>query len=225
MDVFMKLLVLSLLSVSVLAGCGSTPEKSSPTKSSVVFKTQNLHATRLQSNLRIAKNREYELKRARYQARYKNQNPNSLAHRFKVVDKRCRRVSTQEIQNRMRRHMPAIQKAARKHGVSSKLLLAVTYAESCLNPYAKSRAGARGMMQLMPGTAKMMKVKNSYNAYENIDGGAKYLKRMLKRFNNNIPLALAGYNAGPGNVTKYGGIPPFKETQSYVIGIMKRLRS
>lgn len=219
----MKLLALSISSALILAGCGSTPEKVAPQRS-VVFKSHKAQPNRLAS-LRLAKNKEYELKRARYQARYKNQRSSSLAHRFKSIDKRCRRVSTQEIHNRMRHHMPTIQRAARKHGISSKLLLAVTYAESCLNPYAKSRAGAQGMMQLMPGTAKMMKVRNSYNAYENVDGGAKYLKRMLKRYHNNIPLALAAYNAGPGNVDKYGGIPPFKETQSYVRGIMRRLRS
>ena len=215
----MKALVLGILPTLFLVGCGSTPEKTAPT-SSVVFKQQTLS-----SNLRLAKNREYELKRARYHAQYKNRRTSSLAHRFKSVDTRCRRVSTQEIQNRMRHHMPTIQRAARKYRISEKLLLAVTYTESCLNPYAKSRAGAQGMMQLMPGTAKMMKVKNSYNAYENVDGGAKYLKKMLVRFNYNIPLALAGYNAGPGNVEKYHGIPPFKETQSYVKGIMRRLRS
>ena len=218
----MKAIILGVLPTIFLVGCGSTPEKVAPT-SSVVFKHNQQQ--KLASNLRLAKNREFELKRARYEAQYKNRKASSLAHRFKSVDTRCRRVSTQEIQNRMRQHMPVIQRAARKYRISEKLLLAVTYTESCLNPYAKSRAGARGMMQLMPGTAKMMKVKNSYNAYENIDGGAKYLKKMLVRFNYNIPLALAGYNAGPGNVDKHRGIPPFKETQSYVKGIMRRLRS
>lgn len=215
----MKSLVLGILPAVFLVGCGSTPEKVAPT-SSVVFKQNSL-----QHNLRLAKNKEYELKRARYQAQYKNRRTHSLAHRFKSVDTRCRRVSTQEIHNRMRHHMPTIQRAAQKYRISEKLLLAVSYAESCLNPYAKSHAGAQGMMQLMPGTARMMKVRNSYNAYENVDGGAKYLKKMLVRFNYNIPLALAAYNAGPGNVEKYNGIPPFKETQSYVKGIMRRLRS
>ena len=213
-----------VFSAVFLTGCGSAPEKPTKKAKSVVFKPlhqSNHHA----QQLKIAKNRAFELKRARYQAQYKQRNKRSLAQRFKAVDNRCRRVSQQEIHTRMQRHMPSIQHAARKHGLNPKLLLAVTYAESCFNPKAKSHAGARGMMQLMPGTAKMMKVKNSYNAHENIDGGAKYLKRMLVRFNNNISLALAGYNAGPGNVDKYNGIPPFKETQSYVKGIMARLKS
>jgi len=213
-----------IFSALFLTACGSAPEKPTKKANSVVFKP--LHQkSNMAHQLKLAKSREFELKRAHYQAQYKKRNKVSLAHRFKAVDNRCRRVSPQEIHVRMQRHMPAIQRAARKHGVSPKLLLAVTYAESCFNPMAKSRAGARGMMQLMPGTAKMMKVKNSYDAHENVDGGAKYLKRMLVRFNNSIPLALAGYNAGPGNVDKYGGIPPFKETQSYVKGIMARLRS
>ncbi len=214
-----------IFSTLFLTACGSAPEKPNPKKAqSVVFKP--LHQqNNTARQLKIAKDRAYQLKRARYQAQYKNRNRASLAHRFKAVDSRCRRVSKQEIHRRMQIHMPNIQRAARKHGLSPKLLLAVTYAESCFNPKAKSRAGAKGMMQLMPGTAKMMKVKNSYDAYQNVDGGAKYLKRMMRRFNNNIPLALAGYNAGPGNVDKYKGIPPFKETQSYVKGIMARLRS
>ncbi len=216
----MKTIVMSIIPTLVLVGCGSTPEKTSTVSSSVVLKKQTLN-----EQLRLAKNKEYELKRARYHAQYQNRKAKSLAYRFKAVDNRCRRVSHQEIQNRMRQHMPTIQRAARKYQISEKLLLAVSYAESCLNPYAKSRAGAQGMMQLMPGTARLMKVKNSYNVHENVDGGAKYLKKMLVRFNYNIPLALAAYNAGPGNVEKYGGIPPFKETQSYVKGIMRRLQS
>ena len=213
-----------VFSALFLTACGSAPEKPTQKAKSVVFKPLHQRSNATQQ-LKIAKNRAFELKRARYQAQYKKRNKVSLAYRFKAVDSRCRRVSPQEIHVRMQRHMPAIQRAARKHGLSPKLLLAVTYAESCFNPKAKSSAGARGMMQLMPGTAKMMKVKNSYDPHQNIDGGAKYLKRMLVRFNNNISLALAGYNAGPGNVDKYGGIPPFKETQSYVKGIMARLRS
>ena len=215
-----KIIAMGVISMLTLVGCGSNPEKSSTPVSSVVFKKQTLA-----NQLRLAKNREYQLKHAKYQAQYRNRQAKSLAYRFKAVDNRCRLVSHQEIQNRMRYHMPAIQRVARKYRISEKLLLAVSYAESCLNPYAKSRAGAQGMMQLMPSTARLMKVRNSYNAYENLEGGAKYLKKMLVRFHYNIPLALAAYNAGPGNVEKYGGIPPFKETQSYVLGIMRRLRS
>lgn len=92
--------------------------------------------------------------------------------------------------------------------------------ESGFNPSAISHAGAEGLMQLMPATAKEMKVFNSQNPYQNLQGGVKYLGHMLKKFDGNIQLALAAYNAGPQAVTKYRGIPPFKETQNYVQSIM-----
>lgn len=109
-----------------------------------------------------------------------------------------------------------INAAASKHGIDAQLIAAVIQAESGFNPNAKSSSGARGLMQLMPATAKGLGVKDSYNAEQNIMGGAKYLAEQLKTFGGDIKLALAAYNAGPGNVKKHGGIPPFKETQNYV---------
>ena len=108
-----------------------------------------------------------------------------------------------------------------KHGVDPKLVMALIQQESGFNQNALSKAGAQGLMQLMPATAKSLGVQNAFNPEQNIEGGVKYLKGLLDRFHGNKILALAAYNAGPNAVKKYNGVPPYKETQNYVRNILK----
>ena len=116
---------------------------------------------------------------------------------------------------------PIIQEAAALHGVDADLVKAVIQTESRFNPRAQSGAGARGLMQLMPRTAKAVGIEDPFDPRQNIFGGVKYLSQMMERYDGNTALALAAYNAGPGNVRRHRGVPPFRETRGYVSKIAK----
>jgi len=109
-----------------------------------------------------------------------------------------------------------INSVSQQYGVNAGFVRAIIHAESAFNPMARSRKGAMGLMQLMPGTAKDMGVVDLTNPEQNIKGGVKYLAGLLQTFSGNETLAAAAYNAGPGAVARYGGIPPYEETQTYV---------
>ncbi len=127
---------------------------------------------------------------------------------------------TGSMRARFEAFQPMVEKYATQYGVDKDLVNAVIRQESGFNPAAVSKAGARGLMQLMPATAKSLGVNDSMNPEQNIEGGVKLLSNLLSTYKGNIPLALAAYNAGGGAVSKYNGIPPYKETQNYVKTIL-----
>jgi soluble lytic murein transglycosylase-like protein len=114
-----------------------------------------------------------------------------------------------------------ITEASKKHGVSFSLLKALIKIESDFNPRAISSAGAKGLMQIMPENIRALNIKDPFDPLENIMGGARYLKQLIKRFDGELPMALAAYNAGPNMVDRYKRIPPFDETENFVEKVMK----
>jgi soluble lytic murein transglycosylase len=116
---------------------------------------------------------------------------------------------------------PMISEAARRHGVSADLLKALIKVESDFNPRAVSRAGALGLMQIMPENLSSLQIRDPFDPRENIMGGTRYLTQMLRRFSGKLPLALAAYNAGPSIVERYNRIPPIRETEEYVEKVIR----
>lgn len=115
--------------------------------------------------------------------------------------------------------------AALRHGVDERLITSIIAAESNFNPRAISPKDARGLMQLMPATARRLGVTDIFDPEQNIDAGARYLRELLDRYDNDLPLVLAAYNAGPARVTQYRGIPPFRETRDYIARVTERLHT
>jgi len=153
---------------------------------------------------------------------YRYVDKNGTIHFTNVPDSHKYRLFKREKGNirnsisRNTRYDRLIKEISQRHNIDPALVKAVIKAESDFNPYAVSKKGARGLMQLMPKTMKDLKVHDPFHPRENINGGVRFLKRLLKRFNNNITLTLAAYNAGPEIVKRYDNIPPYQETQLYV---------
>lgn len=118
-----------------------------------------------------------------------------------------------------------ISSCATKYGVNPSLIKAIINAESGYNPNAVSLKGASGLMQLMPGTARSLKVSNSFDPKDNVEGGVKYLRFLLDTFRGDVSLAVAAYNAGLNKVARYGGIPPYSETRTYVNRVLSYMQS
>ena len=116
-----------------------------------------------------------------------------------------------------------IREVAVRYDIPPILVAAIVEAESEFNPRAVSRRGARGLMQLMPGTASSLRVSDTFDPYENIEGGVRHLRRLMDRYRGNLPLVLAAYNAGEQAVMVYGGVPPYRETRRYVSRILRRI--
>lgn len=137
----------------------------------------------------------------------------------KPVFSHCTGVQSDAMQARANAYADTVAALAREHRVSKHLVMAVIAAESCFDRFAVSKAGAAGLMQLMPATARSLGVEDPFNHIQNLRGGIRYLSKLSEQFDDQ-KLVLAAYNAGPGNVRKYNGIPPFPETRQYVTRVM-----
>ena len=149
------------------------------------------------------------------------------SYRRPVATASCAGLDGRALDARGEPFRAGVERAARRHGLDPALAMAVVRVESCFDPRARSVAGAEGLMQLMPATARALGVTDAFSASANLEGGTRYLARMLGRFDGDETLALAAYNAGPGQVRRHGGVPPFPETVAYVrrvLGARERYR-
>jgi hypothetical protein len=134
---------------------------------------------------------------------------------------RCLKPASRGLRRRLQKYASTIDSFAARHGIDEALVKAVIYVESCYEPRAHSRAGAVGLMQLMPETARHYGVTDRYDPVQNIKGGVRFLKYLMRRFGNDLRLVLAAYNAGETAVRKYGGVPPYHETRRYVPRVLR----
>ena len=164
---------------------------------------------------------------------FTNVKPSSQdSSRYKLIEvkgretatKSCHGMTKEKLEKRAADYQKDIKAISSQYKVDPKLIKAVIRNESCFDKSAISSAGAEGLMQLMPATAKSLGVTDSFQPQQNIQGGVEYLSGLVKKYHNNLSLALAAYNAGPGAVAKYDGIPPYPETQKYVKRVMKSYR-
>lgn len=133
----------------------------------------------------------------------------------------CHGVTPEALEQRAQRYMPAVIKYSEKHHIDARLIKAMIAVESCFDALAVSRAGARGLMQLMPDTARQYHVLDRFDPDDNLQGGIRHFRDLLNRFENNLAYSLAAYNAGVRNVEKHGGVPPFPETRDYVRRVLR----
>ncbi len=164
------------------------------------------------------------LEAAKLLGKEKKSLPKITKHSKKRRRVTCDSYSQQTLYKKAKKYRDEIDNAARDYNVSPSLIMAVITVESCFRASVRSSQGAAGLMQLMPGTAKRFGTKNRYNPQQNIKAGTRYLKFLLARFNGDVRLTAAAYNAGEGAVDRYNGVPPYKETQAYVIKVLKTYR-
>lgn len=144
------------------------------------------------------------------------QNVSTFSFPCYVSDPKCQMLDWERVPLNRQAFDEEIQAAATVFAIDESLIRAIIHAESAYQPEALSPKGAQGLMQLTSATQKDLQIENVFDPVSNIEGGTRYLSRLMKEFNQNIDLAAAAYNAGPGAVHKYGGIPPYKETREYV---------
>jgi soluble lytic murein transglycosylase-like protein len=149
--------------------------------------------------------------------------PTQTGVKYTLIMREKRVLLDKKLGENISQYDELIMKASGKYNVEPALVKAIIKAESNFNHRAVSRKGAKGLMQLMPATASYLQVRDSFHPENNIEGGVKYVRYLLNFFNGNLPLALAAYNAGENAVLRYGGIPPYRETQTYVRRVLSYL--